>query len=239
MHEGPYGRGGSRKTLIAGCEASLRRLKLDYVDIFYHHIEDVETPLEESMSALDRLVRDGKALYIGLSNYQADRLAQAVAILKELGTPCLINQFRYNLLTRGPETDGSFDLMQKSGIGAIVFSPLAQGVLSNRYLNGIPAQSRATRMPVLKKFIEDPKVQEKLRQLNAIAVARGQSLPQMSIAWLLRQPLITSTLIGASSPEQLSELAKTQANCTFSAEEEAAIESLTEDAKGKFHFLTF
>jgi L-glyceraldehyde 3-phosphate reductase len=239
MHEGPYGHGGSRKTLIAGCEASLRRLKLDYVDIFYHHIEDIDTPLEESMVALDRLVRDGKALYIGLSNYHADRLAQAVSILKELGTPCLINQFRYNLLTRGPETDGSFDTMQKSGMGAIVFSPLAQGVLSDRYLNGIPAQSRATRMAALKKFVEDPKVQEKLRQLNAIAVARGQSLPQMSIAWLLRHPLITSTLIGASSPEQLSELAKAQANCTFSAEEEAAIESLTEDAKGKFHFLSF
>ncbi len=239
MHEGPYGSGGSRKTLIAGCEASLKRLRLDYVDIFYHHIEDPDTPLEESMAALDQLVRDGKALYVGVSNYRADRLARAVEILRELGTPCLINQFRYNLLTRGPEGDGSFETMRRAGMGAIVFSPLAQGVLTDRYLNGVPEGSRASRTPALREFVERGEVREKLRALHDMAAARGQSLSQMAIAWLLRERTITSTLIGASSPEQITELAMAQKNTDFSAEELAAIDRITADAKDKFHFLTF
>ncbi|MGE4564654.1 MAG: aldo/keto reductase [Victivallaceae bacterium] len=238
MHAGPYGRGGSRKTLIAGCDASLKRLKLDYVDIFYHHIEDTESPLEETVAALADIVKSGKALYLGLSNYHAERFADAVRMLRELGTPCLINQFRYNLLTRGPETDGSFEVMKNEGVGAIVFSPLAQGILSNRYRDGIPADSRAARTPKLKEFLEDPAIQAKLGKLHQLAAARGQTLSQMAIAWLLHQPLITSALIGASSPEQVIELAKSQANTAFSADEEKTIETLTADARTKFHFLT-
>lgn len=227
MWDGPYGEWGSRKNLIASCNQSLKRLGLDYVDIFYHHRPDPETPLEESMSALDHIVRSGKALYAGISNYPAARAKEAFRILRELGTPCLIHQLRYNMLARDYEPDGLFDLLEQENIGGIIFSPLAQGILSGKYLNGIPAGSRAAfSSPLQERYLNDAGL-GKLRKLNKVAEARGQSLAQMAIAWILRQPSVASALIGASRPEQITEIVKCLSNTKFSAEELQIIDQVT------------
>ncbi|MBN2484760.1 MAG: L-glyceraldehyde 3-phosphate reductase [Bacteroidales bacterium] len=203
MWPGPYGNGGSRKYLIASCEQSLKRLGLEYVDIFYSHRFDPETPVEETMYALDQLVRQGKALYVGLSNYDPEQTFIASQILEELGTPCLIHQPKYSMLVRTPE-EGLLDVLEEKGIGAIVFSPLAQGLLTDRYLNGIPDDSRVAKPNrFLTKEHLTTELMDKIRRLNSLATERGQSLSQMALAWLLRDPRVTSVLIGASSTEQL------------------------------------
>ncbi len=204
MWPGPYGEWGSRKYLIASCDQSLKRLGLDYVDIFYSHRPDPNTPFEETMMALDQLVRKGKALYVGISNYNPEQTRRASQILQQLGTPCLIHQPKYSMFERTPE-QGLLDVLSLAGIGCIVFSPLAQGLLTDRYLNGIPADSRAAKSsaPFLtKKDITIDKI-EKIKKLNALAIKRGQSLAQMAIAWLLKDERVTSVLMGASSPKQL------------------------------------
>jgi L-glyceraldehyde 3-phosphate reductase len=205
MWDGPYGEWGSRKYLLASLDQSLKRLGLAYVDIFYSHRFDPQTPLEETMGALDFAVRSGRALYVGISNYPAEQIKKAGAILKDLGTPCLIHQPRYNMLQREPEIDGAFGVAEKAGIGTIVFSPLAQGLLTSKYLKGIPRGSRATVNHSLKETMIEPRLVAKLQRLNVIAEERGQSLAQMSIAWVLREKWITSALIGASKPEQIEE----------------------------------
>lgn len=227
MWDGPYGEWGSRKNLIASCNQSLKRLGLDYVDIFYHHRPDSETPLEESMGALDHIVRSGKALYAGISNYPAARAKEAFRILREMGTPCLIHQLRYNMLSRDYEPDGLFDLLEQENIGGIVFSPLAQGILSGKYLNGIPTESRASSNSPLQEHLKDAGL-DKIRELNKLAEARGQSLAQMAIAWILRQPTVASALIGASRPEQITEIVKCLDNTKFSAEELQIIDRVTD-----------
>jgi L-glyceraldehyde 3-phosphate reductase len=209
MGLGPYQDWGSRKYLLSSLDASLKRLGLDYVDIFYHHRPDPETPLEETMGALDQAVRSGKALYAAVSNYPADRLKKAARILRDLGTPCLIHQPKYSMFVRDPETTGLFDALGDEGIGSIVFSPLAQGLLSDRYLDGIPADSRAGSSAVFLKpeHITEAKL-AMVRKLNDLALARGQSLTQMALAWVLRPQArhqVTSALIGASKPEQIVE----------------------------------
>ena len=202
MWEGPYGDNGSRKYLISSLDQSLERMGLDYVDVFYHHRPDPNTPLEETMGALDHIVRQGKALYVGISNYPAALAAEAFKILKELGTPCLIHQPRYNMLDRWVE-DGLLDVLGENGVGGIAFSPLKQGILTGKYLNGFPKDSRVmTDSP----FLNAPQVEqdlEKVRLLIAVALERGQSLAQMAIAWLLRDHRITSVLVGASRSSQL------------------------------------
>ncbi len=203
MWPGPYGEWGSRKYLLASLDASLKRMGLDYVDIFYSHRPDPDTPLEETMGALDSAVRQGKALYVGISSYNPEQTRRAVQILKELGTPCLIHQPSYNLLNRWIE-DGLLDMLTEEGIGCIVFSPLAQGQLTDRYLNGIPSDARASkteRVWLTPKDVE--KNLPKVKKLNELAQVRGQSLAQMAIAWTLRNPIVTSSLIGASSVRQL------------------------------------
>ncbi len=228
MWGGPYGEWGSRKYLIASCDQSLKRMGLDYVDIFYSHRMDPDTPLEETMMALDHIVRSGRALYVGISSYNAQRTREAAAILKDLGTPCIIHQPSYNILNRWVETDGLKDTLQELGIGSIAFVPLAQGILTNKYLNGIPAGSRASQDKSL-----DPAVVEKalasVRKLNAMAEARGQTLAQMAIAWVLRNGGITSALIGASKPEQITDCVGAISNLEFSAEELAAIDAISEE----------
>lgn len=203
MWDGPYGDWGSRKYLIASLDQSLKRMGLDYVDIFYHHRPDPETPLEETMTALDHLVRQGKALYIALSNYPAQLAAEAIAILKQLGTPCLIHQPKYSMFERAPE-DGLLDVLQQQGVGCIAFSPLAGGVLTDRYLQGIPEDSRAASGS---RFLSSeqltPEKMEKVRQLNELAQQRGQKLSQMALAWVLRGGRVTSVLIGASKISQI------------------------------------
>ncbi|MGU3523682.1 L-glyceraldehyde 3-phosphate reductase [Enterobacteriaceae bacterium C23F] len=226
MWDGPYGDWGSRKYLIASLDQSLKRMGLEYVDIFYHHRPDPETPLEETMRALDHVVRQGKALYVGLSNYPAERAREAFAILQELGTPCLIHQPKYSMFERWVE-NGLTDLLQEQGVGSIAFSPLAGGQLTDRYLNGIPADSRAASGS---KFlsadqITDEKV-EKARKLNAIAERRGQKLSQMALAWVLRDDKITSVLIGASKTAQLDDAVGMLANRQFTAEEIATIDAI-------------
>jgi L-glyceraldehyde 3-phosphate reductase len=226
MWPGPYGDGASRKHLLSSLDESLRRLGLEYVDIFYSHRPDPETPLEETMGALAQAVRAGKALYAGLSNYPAGQTAQAAALLRELGTPCLIHQPRYSLLERGPE-QGLFEALQREGIGAIVFSPLAKGVLTNRYFAGIPADARAARDPrFLKPGDITPDLLARTRQLDAIAHARGQTLAQMALAWVLRQPAVTSALIGASRVSQIDDNLGALANLRFHAVERAAIDRI-------------
>ena len=203
MWAGPYGEWGSRKYLLSSLDASLKRMGLDYVDIFYHHRPDPDTPLEESMGALDSAVRQGKALYVGISNYNAETTRRAAHILHELGTPCLIHQPRYSMLDRWIE-DGLLDVLADEGIGCIVFSPLEQGQLTDRYLGGIPSGARATKTE--RVWLTPHEVEQnlpKVRKLNELALHRGQSLAQMAIAWVLRQPLVTSALIGASSVKQL------------------------------------
>ena len=205
MWAGPYGNYGSRKHLIAGLDASLKRMHLDYVDIFYHHRPDPETPLEETMGALDAIVRSGKALYVGISNYPAERTAEAIRILRNLGTPLLIHQAKYSMFVRTPE-EGLQDVLRREGVGMIAFSPLNNGVLTDKYLHGIPADSRAGHDPrYLKPEMITPEKLRKVKKLNEMACARGQSLAQMALRWELRDPVVTSALIGASRPEQILE----------------------------------
>ena len=203
MWPGPYGEWGSRKSLLASLDQSLHRLGLEYVDIFYSHRPDPDTPLEETMGALAHAVHTGKALHAGISNYNPEQTARAAALLRELGAPCLIHQPRYSLLERGPE-QGLFPVLEREGIGAIVFSPLAKGVLTDRYFAGIPADARAARDPrFLKPADLTPELLARTRRLDAVARARGQSLAQMALAWVLRQPAVTSAVIGASKPSQI------------------------------------
>jgi L-glyceraldehyde 3-phosphate reductase len=230
MGSGPYQDWGSRKYLLSSLDASLKRLGVDYVDIFYHHRPDPETPLEETMAALDQAVRSGKALYAAVSNYPAERLRQAAGVLRSLGTPCVIHQPKYSMFVRDPETGGLFEALGDEGIGSIVFSPLAQGLLSNRYLDGIPADSRAGASAVFLKpeHITEAKL-DKVRRLNDLAQARGQSLTQMALAWVLRpQPnhQVTSALLGASKPEQIVENVGALQNLGFEAAELERIEAI-------------
>ena len=205
MWPGPYGNWGSRKYLIASLDQSLRRMNVDYVDIFYHHRPDPNTPLEETMGALDHIVRSGKALYVGISNYSAEQTHEAVRILRELGTPLLIHQPRYSMLDRWIE-DGLTDELRSSGVGAIVFSPLAGGRLTGKYQSGIPADSRAAHDPrYLKPSMIDERLRAQTSALSAIAAVRGQTLAQLALQWVLRDGVITSALIGASRPEQVLE----------------------------------
>ena len=202
MWPGPYGEWGSRKYLLASLDQSLSRMGLDYVDLFYSHRFDPETPLEETMGALDAAVRQGKALYVGISSYSAEKTREAAEILRELGTPCVIHQPSYSMLNRWIEPE-LLDTVGELGIGCIVFSPLAQGMLSDKYLDGIPEGSRASRSATLSPDLLTPEVLEKIRSLNEIARLRGQTLAQMAVAWVLRDPRVTSALVGASSVEQL------------------------------------
>jgi L-glyceraldehyde 3-phosphate reductase len=227
MWPGPYGEWGSRKYVLASLDQSLKRMGLDYVDIFYSHRPDPDTPLEETMMALDQAVRSGKALYAGISNYPADMTREASRILKELGTPCLIHQPRYSMFERWVE-DGLLDVLEEEGIGCIPFSPLAQGLLTNKYLKGIPEGSRATREVFLKKEDVDS-AHDKIVALNKIAQNRGQSLAQMALAWVLKDKRITSVLIGASSVQQIDDNVEMLKKRTFSAEELQKIESIIND----------
>ena len=219
MWPGPYGEWGGRKYLLASLDQSLKRMGLDYVDIFYSHRFDPETPLEETMGALNHAVRQGKALYAGISSYNSIRTKEATAILRRLGTPCLIHQPSYSMINRWIEDDHLLDTLEAEGVGAIVFSPLAQGLLTDKYLAGVPAGSRATENRFLKKAMLTPENIERTRQLDAIAKRRGQTLAQMALAWALRDKRVTSALIGASSPEQVVDSVKALDNLSFSADE--------------------
>lgn len=225
MWPGPYGEWGSKKYLVSSLDQSLKRMKLEYVDIFYSHRPDPDTPLEETMAALDLIVKQGKALYAGISNYPAELAHRAAAILKQMGTPCLIHQPVYNMFNRWVE-DELLDVLEQDGMGCIPFSPLAQGMLTDRYLKNIPADSRAAKPH---GFLQEDRVIEMLPQikkLNEIAVKRGQSLSQMAISWLLKDKRITSVLIGASSVQQLENNLGALGNCTFSENELIEIESV-------------
>ena len=226
MWPGPYGDGGSRKYIIASLDQSLKRLGLDYVDIFYHHRPDPDTPLEETMLALDHIVRQGKALYIGISNYDAKQTKEAIRILNELGTPLLIHQPSYSMFNRWVE-DELLDVLEENGVGSIAYSPLAQGLLTDRYLTGIPEDSRAAKSHgFLKKKDITPEVIGKVQKLNDIARKRGQTLAQMALAWVLRGGRVTSVLIGASKVSQLEENVKAAENLTFSDEELEKIDAI-------------
>lgn len=229
MWPGPYGEWGSRKYLIASCDQSLKRMGLDYVDIFYSHRFDPETPLEETMGALDHIVRSGRALYVGISSYNSQRTREAVAILKELGTPCLIHQPSYSILNRWVETDGLKDTLAELGVGSIAFTPLAQGILTNKYLRGIPAGSRAAQGKSLDPATISPRALESVRALSDLAAARGQTLAQMALAWVLRDGGITTALIGASRPEQVIDCCGAVGNLDFTAEELARIDAIAEE----------
>lgn len=226
MWEGPYGEWGSKKYLVSSLDQSLKRMGLDYVDIFYHHRPDPDTPLEETMSALDLIVRQGKALYAGISNYNAHEADKAIKILKELGTPCLIHQPKYSMFVRDAE-QGLLNVLEKDGVGCIPFSPLAQGLLTNKYLHGIPEDSRAAKST---GFLQTSQVTDevisKIKNLNELAVQRGQTLAQMALAWLLKDTRVTSVLIGASKPEQLADSLKSLDNINFTGEELAKIEAI-------------
>ncbi|MEE9388526.1 MAG: L-glyceraldehyde 3-phosphate reductase [Paracoccaceae bacterium] len=224
MWPGPYGEWGSRKYLMASCDASLKRLGLEYVDIFYSHRFDPDTPLEETMGALDSIVRSGKALYAGISSYNAARTREAVAILQDLGTPCLIHQPSYNMLNRWVERDGLRETLSGLGVGSIAFTPLAQGVLTGKYLKGVPANSRASQGKSLDPGMLNDEVLAKIHGLNDIAKGREQTLAQMAIAWVLRGGGISTALIGASRPEQVVECAGAVENLEFSEAELAAID---------------
>jgi L-glyceraldehyde 3-phosphate reductase len=223
MWQGPYGEWGSRKYLLASLDQSLRRMGLDYVDIFYSHRFDPDTPLEETLGALDTAVRQGKALYVGISSYSADRTRAATRILRELGTPLLIHQPSYSMLNRWIE-DGLLDVLGEEGVGCIVFSPLAQGMLTDRYLDGIPEGSRASRPGSLSADMLSDENLEKVRALNQIAARRGQSLAQLAIAWTLRDPRVTSALVGASSVAQLEANLAAVDNLGFGDDELAEID---------------
>ncbi|MDB5062832.1 MAG: L-glyceraldehyde 3-phosphate reductase [Mucilaginibacter sp.] len=226
MWDGPYGDWGSKKYLVSSLDQSLKRMGLDYVDIFYHHRPDPETPLEETMGALDLIVRQGKALYVGISNYNAEEADAAIAILKQLGTPCLIHQPKYSMFVRDAE-QGLLDVLEKDGVGCIPFSPLAQGLLTNKYLHGIPQDSRAAKST---GFLQESQVTDevigKIKKLNSLAEQRGQTLAQMALAWLLKDNRVTSVLIGASKPEQLADSLKSLDNINFSADELEKIEAI-------------
>lgn len=225
MWPGPYGNFGSKKYLVASLDQSLRRMGLDYVDIFYHHRPDPETPLEETMGALDLIVRQGKALYVGISNYNAEETERAVDILESLGTPCLIHQVKYSMLEREPEA-ALFSALARRRVGSIVFSPLAQGLLTNKYLDGIPANSRAARD---RTYLEKEAVEQniaRVRRLYEIAVARGQNVSQLAIAWLLSNPVVTSVLVGVSKVVQLEDNVAALDGPPFSGEELALIEEV-------------
>jgi L-glyceraldehyde 3-phosphate reductase len=226
MWPGPYGEWGSRKYIIASCNQSLKRMGLEYVDIFYSHRPDPNTPIEETMGALDTLVKQGKTLYIGLSNYDSKQTAEALAILKQLGTPCLIHQPKYSMLVREPE-NGLLEVLDKNGVGCIPFSPLAQGLLTNKYLGGVPAGSRATRTyGSLRKDSLSTELLTKIQKLNTLAEARDQTLAQMALGWLLKDQRITSVLIGASSVEQFQDSLKGTQAQHFSEEELKQIEEI-------------
>jgi L-glyceraldehyde 3-phosphate reductase len=228
MWEGPYGDWGSKKYLVASLDQSLKRMGLEYVDIYYHHRPDPNTPLEETMSALDLIVRQGKALYVGISSYQPAEAAKAIAILRELGTPCLIHQPKYSMFERWVE-NGLLDVLGREGVGCIPFSPLAQGMLTNKYLKGIPTDSRAASHRGNGAMEEDqltPEKLNKIQRLNEFAEQRGQSLAQMALAWVLKDPRITSVLIGASKPEQVTDSLQCIQNYHFSPEELAQIEQI-------------
>lgn len=230
MWPGPYGEWGSRKYLISSCDQSLKRMGLDYVDIFYSHRFDPNTPLEETMQALDFIVRSGRALYAGISSYNTRRTKEAVAILKDLGTPCLIHQPSYSLLNRWIESDGLLDTLEELGVGSIVFSPLAQGMLTNKYLKDIPADSRASKMRSLQQgFLSEDNLRN-IHALNDIASSRGQTLAQMAIAWVLKDPRVNSALIGASSAAQVSDCVAALNNLKFTAEELIEIDRYAKDA---------
>jgi L-glyceraldehyde 3-phosphate reductase len=226
MWPGPYGNWGSRKYLLASLDQSLKRMGLEYVDIFYSHRPDPETPVEETMSALDQAVRSGKALYAGVSNYNPAQTAAAVTILRELGTPCLIHQLKYSMFERTPEC-GLLDVLGNEGVGAIAFCPLAQGLLTDRYLNGIPADARAAKP---QGFLKKPDIGEqrlaRVRALNELARERTQTLAQMALAWVLRDGRTTSALIGASRVEQIEQNVACLANLSFSGEELARIDAI-------------
>ena len=223
---GPYGNWGSRKYLMSSLDASLKRMNLDYVDSFYHHRPDPETPLEETMGALSEMVRQGKALYVGISNDQADEAARAITILKENKTPCLLHQARYKMFERWPE-QGLFDVLTETGTGCIAYSPLAQGALPDRYLKGIPADSRASRKgtTIGKRYMNEEQL-AKVAKLHEIAVERGQSLAQMALAWVLSRPEVSSVLIGASRVSQLEDNVEALEHLDFSEEELAKIDAI-------------
>ena len=229
MWPGPYGEWGSRKYLLASLDQSLRRMHLDYVDIFYSHRFDPATPLEETMRALDTAVRSGKALYVGVSSYGPQQTREAAAILRGLGTPCLIHQPSYSLLNRWVEQE-LLDVLEQEGIGCIAFSPLAQGLLTTKYLNGVPDSSRASRDGSFRKAMLSERTLDKVRALNDIAGQRGQTLAQMALAWVLRQPAITSALIGASGWPQIKECLGALQNLKFSAAELQRIDQYAVDA---------
>ncbi|HBZ16013.1 MAG TPA: L-glyceraldehyde 3-phosphate reductase [Pantoea sp.] len=226
MWDGPYGDWGSRKYLISSLDQSLKRMGLEYVDIFYHHRPDPETPLEETMRALDQVVRQGKALYAAISNYPADKAAEAIAILRDLGTPCLIHQPRYSLFERTPE-QGLLDVLGDNGVGCIAFSPLAGGVLTDRYLQGIPEDSRIASGS---KFLSESQLtqekMEKVRQLQAIAQQRGQKLAQTALSWVLRDARVTSVLIGASKTAQIDDAVEMLSQPALSSDEIKAIDNI-------------
>ncbi len=226
MWKGPYGEWGSRKYLLASCDQSLKRMGLEYVDIFYSHRPDPDTPFEETMMALDSIVRQGKALYVGLSNYDSQQTKQAIEILESLGTPCLIHQPKYSMFVRWVEA-GLLDVLEQHGVGCIPFSPLAQGLLTDRYLKGIPEDSRAAKSW---GFLQEEEITEeklkKIRRLNELAVGRGQSLAQMALVWLLKDKRITTVLIGASSVKQLDNNLDALNNTTFTSQELDAIEDI-------------
>ena len=228
MWDGPYGDGGSRKYLIASCDQSLKRMGLEYVDIFYSHRMDKNTPVEETMGALDTLVKSGKALYVGISSYSPERTAQAAAILKEMGTPCLIHQPNYSLFNRNIE-NGLLGTLEENGIGCIAFCPLNQGMLTDKYLNGIPEGSRADKAHgTLKADGVTPEKIEKVKKLNEIAQQRGQSMAQLALSWVLRHPGMTSALIGASKPSQITDSVGALNNLDFSEAELKQIDEITE-----------
>lgn len=231
MWDGPYGNFGSKKYLISSLDQSLKRMGLDYVDIFYHHRPDPDTPLEETMGALHQMVQQGKALYVGVSRYPAELMRQASEILAKMGTKLLIHQPRYNMMDRHIEADGLLNELETQGVGAIAFSPLEQGILSDKYLNGIPENSRASKD---KRYLKaEHLTKEKLdmvKQLNLIAINRGQSLAQMAIAWLLKDDRMTSVLVGVSNPKQILDNVKSIENLNFSAEELKAIDAILNTA---------
>jgi L-glyceraldehyde 3-phosphate reductase len=225
MWPGPYGNLGSRKYLLASLDQSLKRMGIEYVDIFYHHRPDPDTPVEESMGALDTAVRSGRALYVGISAYNAKQTSEAIKVLRTLGTPCLIHQPKYSMFVRDPER-GLLDVLEAEGVGSIVFSPLAQGLLSDRYLNGIPGDSRAARDFFLKKKDIGEEKLAKIRALNEIAAEREQTLAEMAVAWVLRDPRVTSALIGASKVVQVDDNVAALQNLKFSVEELRKIDDI-------------
>jgi len=228
MWPGPYGDWGSKKYLVASLDQSLKRMGLDYVDIFYHHRPDPETPLEETMATLDLMVRQGKALYVGISSYQPEESAKAISILKAMGTPCLIHQPKYSMLDRWVE-DGLLDVLEENKVGCISFSPLAQGLLTNKYLKGIPKDSRASSHRGNGAIDEEQVSEEKIemvKQLNELAITRGQSLAQMALAWILKDKRISSVLIGVSKPEQVLDSIRCLNNYSFANEELSLINSI-------------